>query len=67
MIKFIKLDKTIIIKKNGCKLVCPEGDGAFCGSWCPFFEHRPKTPGYPESVVLKCRAQEITFCEGEEE
>jgi hypothetical protein len=67
MIEIIKDDKYIRLVRDGVILGCPEGNVVYCCNTCPFFEHRPKTPGYPESVVLKCRAQKITLCEGEEE
>jgi hypothetical protein len=67
MIIFVRCRGQIFIQRDGNELYCPNRSDSPCGSWCPFFEHRPKTPGYPESVVLKCHAHEITFCEGEEE
>lgn len=67
MIKIIKDDKYISLERDGVTLYCPERGMTYCCNACPFFEHHPKTPDYPESVVLKCHAQEITLCEGEEE
>jgi hypothetical protein len=67
MIKIIKDNKYIRLERDGVILRCPFNGAAYCCNDCPFFEYRPKTLGYPESVLLKCLAQEITFCEGEEE
>jgi len=67
MIKIIKDNKYIRLERDEVILRCPFSGAAYCCNACPFFEYRPKTPGYPESIVLKCLAHEITFCEGEEE
>ena len=61
-VRLVERDGVLSLADDQRDLYCPFRDGtSHCGRWCPLLEFIPGAGPTPDTLVLHCAPQEITY------